>query len=73
MNSEPNDDRGHECDCEFPCFDVASGVLMRRNELTLDEAGATLWRFAALQDISMHALTQVVVNSAADRRPVRIR
>jgi ANTAR domain len=60
------------CECRFPCFDVASGVLMQRNGLTADEARGTMWRFAELQDITMHALSEAVVASTAHARPLNI-
>ena len=73
LSDDFNRKSSQHCDCDFPCFDIATGVLMRRNHLARDEARGTLSAFAELQDISMHALSQAVVDSAAHPRALSIR
>jgi hypothetical protein len=70
--SDLSDQASPQCDCRYPCFDVASGVLMKRNGLTRVEARGTMWRFAQVQDVSMHAVSGAVLDSTAGFRPLRI-
>ena len=56
------------CGCLPSCLDVASGILVQRHGLTVDEARGTVTRSAERQDAPLHVISQDIIDSVTSGR-----
>ena len=64
-----SNDLGPACGCLPPCLDIASGILVQRHGLTVDEARGTVTRSAERQNAPVHVISQDIIDSVHSGRP----
>jgi hypothetical protein len=64
-------DQSEPCDCVPRCIDIATGVLMAREQVGRTEAHAVLLRAAERQATSLHTVSRAVIDSTLAGRSHR--
>ena len=59
---------GSTCGCLPPCLDIASGILVQRHGLTVDEARGTVKRSAERQNAPVRVISQDIIDSVNSAR-----